>query len=416
MKDIQNVGNGTIKMKDKSNNNQKVRNWLNKNVVAMGFTSLFSDASHEMTTAALPSFLTELVGTTSAPQLLGLISGFSDASSSFVKTFSGWLSDRLRKRKPLVVLGYLLTGLFVGIIGFARNWIEILIYRVLAWMGRGTREPPRDALLADSVESKFYGHAFGFHRAMDTLGAIIGPLLAFFLISSVNLRDIFFLSIIPGSLAVLIIAIGVKEEARKIQEQKGLLWHMKSLPRNFKVFLIIMFVFGIANFNRTLLLLRAQEVLVPVNGIIMATSLSILLYTIRNIAQAFADYGVGALSDKVSRKWLLAFFGFFLFGATSLGFVFVTADIYFFILLFALSGISAAAYTALEKAYAADLLPSSIRGTGYGVLQTVDGIGDFLSSFVVGTIWVLISPEFSFVYAAFLSFISTLLLLGLMKK
>jgi len=402
-------------MKDKSNNNQETRKWLNRNVAAMGFTSLFSDASHEMTTAALPSFLTELVGAASAPQILGLITGLSDASSGFVKTFSGWLSDRLQRRKPLVVLGYLLTGLFVGIIGFARDWIETFVYRVLAWMGRGTREPPRDALLADSVDKRFYGHAFGFHRAMDTIGAILGPLLAFLLISWLGLRNVFFLSLIPGSLAVLIIAIGVKETARKPEAQKGLFWHMKSLPKDFKVFLFIMFVFGIANFNRTLLLLRVQEVLTPLNGIIIAASVSILLYTIRNIAQALADYGIGSLSDKLGRKSLLASFGFLLFGITSLGFVYAT-DIYFFVFLFVLSGISAATYTALEKAYAADLLPSSIRGTGYGVLQTIDGVGDFISSFVVGTIWALISPELSFVYAALLSFVSTLLLLGLMKR
>jgi MFS family permease len=190
---------------------------------------------------------------------------------------------------------------------------------------------------------------------------------------------------------------------------------MKSLPKDFKVFLFIMFVFGIANFNRTLLLLRVQEVLTPLNGIIVAASVSILLYTIRNIAQALADYGIGSLSDKLGRKSLLASFGFLLFGITSLGFVYAT-DIYFFVFLFVLSGISAATYTALEKAYAADLLPSNVRGTGYGVLQTIDGIGDFISSFVVGTIWALISPELSFVYAALLSFASTLLLLGLMKR
>ena len=401
-------------MKGKSNN-QNDGKWLNRNVAAMGFTSLFSDASHEMTTAALPSFLTELVGATSAPQVLGLITGLSDASSSFIKIFSGWLSDRLRRRKPLIILGYLLTDLFVGIIGFARDWIETFVYRVLAWIGRGTREPPRDALLADSVDKRFYGHAFGFHRAMDTIGAILGPLLAFLLISWLGIRNVFFLSLIPGSLAVLIIAIGVKETIRKLEAQKGLFWHMKSLPKEFKVFVFIMFVFGIANFNRTLLLLRVQEVLTPLNGIIIAASVSILLYTIRNIAQALADYGIGSLSDKLGRKSLLASFGFFLFGITSLGFVYAT-DIYFFVFLFVLSGISAATYTALEKAYAADLLPSSIRGTGYGVLQTIDGIGDFVSSFVVGTIWALISPELSFVYAALLSFVSTLLLLGMMKR
>jgi MFS family permease len=390
--------------------------WLNRNVIAMGLASLSSDASHEMATATLPSFLTELVGSATAPQLLGLITGLSDASSSFVKTFSGWLSDKLKKRKPLVTLGYFLTGIFVGLIAFVKNWFEVLIYRVLAWIGRGTREPPRDALLADSVEKKYYGHAFGFHRAMDTLGAIIGPLTAFFLVPLIAFRNIFLLSFIPGLLAVLAIAIGVKEKTKKSRKKiKGLIGDIKALPKNFKLFLFIMFIFGIGNFNRTLLLLRAQELLTPVSGIIIAGSMSILFYTIRNIAQAVADYSVGALSDRIGKKILLAFLGFFLFGVMSLGFIYATTNLFYFIFLFILSGISAATYTALEKAYAADLLPSNVRGTGYGVLHTIDGIGDFVSSFVVGSLWIIISPVAAFAYGAILSFIATFLLLGIMK-
>jgi len=391
------------------------KKWLNRNVAAMGFTSLFSDTSHEMATATLPAFLTELVGA-SAPQLLGLITGLSDASSSFVKTFSGWLSDRLKKRKSLMISGYFLTGLFVGMIGFARNWIEILIYRVLGWIGRGTREPPRDALLADSVDKRFYGHAFGFHRAMDTLGAIIGPLIAFFFIPLVGFRNIFFLSFIPGALAVLIIAIGVKEKVKKGKHNiKSFIGHIKSLPKEFQAFLFIMFIFGIGNFNRTLLLLRVQEVLSPTVGIVVAGSMAVLFYTIRNIAQAVADYGVGSLSDKIGKKIPLLL-GFFLFGIMSLGFIYSSTNIFYFILLFAISGISAAAYTALEKAYAADLLSSNIRGTGYGVLQTIDGIGDFISSFVVGTLWMVLSPGIAFVYSAVFSFIASFLLLVFMKR
>ena len=393
------------------------KKWLNRNVAAMGLTSLSSDTSHEMATATLPSFLTELVGAAAAPQLLGLISGLSDASSSFVKTFSGWFSDKLGKRKPLTVLGYSLTGIFVGMIGFARNWFDVLIYRILAWTGRGTREPPRDALLADSVDKKYYGHAFGFHRAMDTLGAIIGPLLAFFLIPMIALRNIFFLSFIPGLLAVLIIAIGVKEKGKKpLRKIKGLVGNIKSLPKDFKLFIFIMLVFGIGNFNRTLLLLRTQEILTPVNGIIIAGSMAVLFYAIRNIAQAAADYGVGALSDKVGKKILLAVLGFFLFGTMSLGFIYTSTNIFYFIFLFVLSGISAATYTALEKVYAADLLPSDVRGTGYGVLNTIDGIGDFVSSFVVGTLWVVISSFVAFMYGAIISFLAAFLLLVFMRK
>jgi MFS family permease len=392
------------------------KKWLNKNVAAMGFTSLFSDTSHEMATAILPAFLTELVGA-SAPQLLGLITGLSDALSSFTKIFSGWLSDRLKRRKPLMVLGYFLTGIFVGMIGFAKSWFEILFYRVLGWIGRGTREPPRDALLAESVDRKFYGHAFGFHRAMDTLGAIIGPLLAFFFIPLLGFRNIFFLSFIPGLLAVLTVAIFVKEKPRTIKGKvRSFFAHIKSLPREFQIFILIMFIFGIGNFNRTLLLLRAQEVLSPTAGIILAGSLSVLFYTIRNVAQALADYGVGSLSDKFGKRTLLAIFGFFLFGIMSLGFMITSTNIFYFAFLFVLSGISAATYTALEKAYAADLLPSNMRGTGYGALQTVDGIGDFVSSFIVGTLWVAISSSFAFLYGAILSFLAAFLLLVWMRK
>jgi MFS family permease len=393
------------------------RKWLNRNVVAMGFTSLFSDASHEMATATLPSFLTELVGAATAPQLLGLISGLSDASSSFVKTFSGWLSDKLGKRKPLTMLGYFLTGLFVGLIGFARNWFEILIYRVLAWTGRGTREPPRDALLADSVNKKYYGHAFGFHRAMDSIGAIIGPLIAFFLIPLIAFRNIFFISFIPGLLAVLVVAIGVKEKGKKpLKRIRGLIRSIKSLPKDFKLFIFVMLVFGIGNFNRALLLLRVQEILTPANGIIIAASMAVLFYAVRNVAQAVADYGIGSLSDRFGKRTLLALLGFFLFGIMSLGFIYATADLFYFIFLFVLSGVSAASYTALEKAYAADLLPSDVRGTGYGVLNTIDGIGDFISSFVVGTLWVVISSFTAFIYSAIISFVATFLLLMFMRK
>jgi MFS family permease len=392
------------------------KRWLNKNVAAMGVTSLLSDTSHEMATAALPAFLTELVGS-SSPQLLGLITGLSDAFSSFVKIFSGWLSDKLKKRKPLMILGYFLTGIFVGMIGFAKTWIEILFYRVLAWMGRGTREPPRDALLAESVDKKFYGHAFGFHRSMDTLGAIIGPLLALLLIPLIGFRNVFFISFIPGILAVMTIAFFVKERPKKIKGKvKSLFAHIKSLPKEFQLFLLVMFIFGIGNFNRTLLLLKVQENLTPTKGIIIAGSLAVFLYAIRNVAQALADYLVGSLSDKVGKRILLATLGFFLFGIMSLGFIIATTNILYFIFLFILSGISAATYTALEKAYAAELLPENMRGTGYGVLQTIDGIGDFVSSFIVGTLWVVASSSVAFLYGATLSFISAFLFLVLMRK
>jgi len=385
--------------------------WLNKNVFGTGPTSFFSDASHEMTTAVLPAFLVGLVGNTLAPQILGIISGLSDAAASFIKIFSGWISDKIKKRKGLIVAGYAATGFFAGLTGFATHWIGALFYRTFAWVGRGLREPPRDALIADSVSPAYYGRAFGFHRAMDTLGAIAGPLFVFLALAHFGVKNIFLFSFIPGSLAVITIALLTKEKSEDSKQQSRGFWKdVASLPSSFRFFLLVMFIFGIGNFNRTLLLLRAQNVLTPAVGLAIAGGLSVLLYTLRNVFQAIADYVVGYLSDFLGRKLLLAFLGFFVFGLMSLGFAFPIPALWFFILLFALSGISAATYTALEKAYAADLLPSHLRGTGYGVLQTIDGIGDFISSFTVGFLWSAISPASGFIYAAVLSVASAVLL------
>jgi MFS family permease len=156
-------------MEDRSSDNQKGTKWWNRNVAAMGFTSLFSDASHEMATAILAQFLViELHG---SAEILGLVEGLADFSSSFVKTYSGWLSDKIGKRKPLGTLGYALTGVFISLFASASNVLQVLFYRTVGWIGRGIRESPRDAMLAESVKPENYGHAFGFHRMMDTLGA-----------------------------------------------------------------------------------------------------------------------------------------------------------------------------------------------------------------------------------------------------
>jgi len=379
----------------------------------MGFTSFFSDFSHEMTTAVLPTFLVSLVGNTVAPQLLGIISGVSDGASSFVKIFSGWTSDNLKKRKGLVVTGYAATGIFAGITGFATSWIQILLFRTLAWVGRGLREAPRDALVADSTSPQYYGRAFGFHRAMDTLGAIIGPLFVFFALSKIGVKNIFLFSLIPGILAVFTIALFTREKRKEDRGNNSLgFWKdISSLPKEFRFFLLVMFLFGIGNFNRTLLILRTQEVLTPVTGLAIAGGFSVLLYALRNVFQAAADYIVGHASDLFGRKVLLALLGFFLFAFMSLGLAFPLPSLWFFVFLFAISGISAATYTALEKAYAADLLPAHLRGTGYGALQTVDGVGDFVSSFAVGFLWTTVSPTTGFIYGAILATMAGFLLL-----
>ena len=372
----------------------------------MGLTSFFSDFGHEMATAILPVFLVFLGGSAA---LLGLIEGIADASISFMKLVSGWYSDFIGKRKPFAVIGYFLTAVGVGSFALASSWIHVLISRVVAWLGRGTREPARDALLVDSTEPKYYGRVFGFHRGMDTLGAILGPALAFFLIKFMPLRSIFLVALIPSIFAFLTIALFVKEGIKVNKNQRKLVGSVKLLPFKFRLFLIAVGIFGLGNFADSLLILRATQLLTPIKGAILAGSLAILLYTLHNIFYAGFSFPIGALADKLGRKRLLSF-GYFLTGITSLGFIFNIKSPIFLGLFFILAGIAIAITDALERTVAADLLPENLRGTGYGTLATVNGIGDFASSAIVGYLWSAISPLFGFGYGALMAVLGGFLL------
>jgi MFS family permease len=412
-------------MNEKSNDDSKNGKWLNRNVLAMGLTSLFGDAGHEMVTAVLPFFLA-VIG--AGPEALGLIEGFSDGASSFVKSFSGYLSDKIGKRKPIMSIGYALTGIFTPLIAAATSWLQVLGLRVTAWLGRGARGPPRDALLADSVPPEATGKAFGFHRTMDTLGAIIGPALALFFLTFLNYHQIIAISVIPGLIAFFIVVFFVREVRKKtspstpivsshgdvVIKDKGFVKSVRTLPRSFNLFLVGVGVFGLGNFANSLFTLRAQEVLAPRVGALEASAIAIGLYTLLNVAYAFSSFPIGALSDKIGRKRILAA-GYFISAITCLGTAFLTADFLVLVPLFLLAGFFTAITDTIEGTAAADLLPTESRGTGFGVLQTVNGIGDFASSAVVGALWALISPVMAFGYAAILSAVGGIILLYLTR-
>ena len=397
-------------MKDKIDNGKENRKWLNRNVVAMGFTSLFSDASHEMATAILAQFLViELHG---SAEILGLIEGLADFSSSFVKTYSGWISDKIGKRKTLGTVGYALTGAFISLFAFASNVIQVLFYRTVGWIGRGIRESPRDAMLAESVKPENYGHAFGFHRMMDTLGAIIGPSLAFVLLPLIGFRNIFLLALVPGMLAVLTFAVFTREKAKpkKSSEKRRLTTDIKQLPQGFRPFLLAVGIFGIGNFANTFLVLKASEALTPSLGVIAASSVSALLYVLLNVGAAVFAYVFGALGDRFSKRNLLAL-GYLIFSVYCAGFILLPASIINFVFLFMLAGVETGAIDAGERSYAADLLGENNRGTGFGVLSTVNGIGDFVSSVTAGILWTMIFPNAAFAYGAILATVAAIALI-----
>jgi len=370
--------------------------WLTRNVVAIGLASLFSDFGHETATTILPVFLATLGA---APWALGVIEGVSDALSSFSKLWSGWFCDRSGKRKPVAVVGYVLTGVFKATIGLATSWWHVLFSRSAAWLGRGARAPARDAILADSVEPADYGKAFGFDRALDTFGAILGPLAAMLLVTHLSYRLMFFVTIIPGLIAAAIFAFGVR--ARRLPPNHDLHFaaSLRGLPPPFRRFLIAVALFGIGDFAHTLLILRATQILAHTHTAAEAVQLAMGLYVIHNVVYAAASLPVGALGDRWGKGRLLTL-GYFVAVMMNLGFLTSPSHYAALALLFCLGGVFIAVEDALERAMAAELLPPAIQATGFGVLATVNGLGDFVSSVAVGILWTKHSPESGFVYAA----------------
>jgi MFS family permease len=395
--------------------------WLNRNVVGMGITSFLSDASHEMASAVLPGFLA-VIG--APPSALGFIEGISDAVSSFVKLWGGWISDRLGHRKTLATVGYLLTGLAMALFAFASTWVLVLVGRVVGWFGRGFRGPIRDAMLADSVDPTVRGKAFGFHRFGDTLGAIVGPLLGVLLLeiwqpnaildASQPFRSIFLITLIPGILSAVVFAAMIVEKRRAPNYQLKFWGTVRSLPNNFKRFLLGVGMFGLGDFAPTLLILAATQILTPEYGLTHAAQLAGLMYVVRNITYALASFPIGTLSDRMSRVLLLAL-GYFLavltIGGFLLAFLLHLTSLPYLFLLFGLAGVFIAAEDTLESTITADFIPAETRGIGMGVLGTVNGIGDFGASVIVGLLWTLVSPVVGFAFAGSLMLLGTVFLM-----
>ena len=381
--------------------------WLTRNVVAIGMLSLFSDMGHELATAILPLFLVSFGGGAAA---LGVIEGFSDAGSSLLKLWMSLYSDRVGRRKPILVVGYFVTAM-MGLFGFVTAWWQLLVVRMAAWMGRGARGPVRDALLSESVPAAAHGRAFGFEGAMDTVGAIIGPAIALSLVGVMALRHIFLLAFIPGAITIAIVVFVLQDLPRPPQPGLRIGASLRALPRTFWRYVAAVGVFGLGNFAHTLLVLHAVAVLAPRYGAVRAGQLGIGLYIFHNIVYAAASYPAGALGDRVNKRLLLSV-GYALFGLTCIGFWRVPPRIALLAILFGIAGLYIAIVDSMERALAADLLPELQRGVGYGALATVNSFGDLLSSIIVGELWARVSPGAGFAYAAVLTLLGAFALVS----
>ena len=379
--------------------------WRNRSVLGFGLASLFSDAGHETATAVLPFFLVSVGGSAAA---LGLVEGIADALSTAAKLASGWYSDGLRHRKPLGVIGYAATG--VGMAAFALTWtpLQVLGVRAVSWLGRGMRGPVRDAMLAEAVPPESVGPAFGFHRAMDTIGAVLGPLAAFLLLSRFGYRTIFALTLIPGLLSVL--AFASAPETGRARTRVAFRASLKELPPRFRAFLVAVGIFGLGDFARSLLILRAAQMHSPES--MSPEQFAIGLYVFHNLVHAAAAYGIGLLGVRLGAKRVLAA-GYALFGLMAVGFIILPAhpSLPALLTLFFLAGLALSAEEVLEGTVAAELLPDTLRGTGYGVLAAVNGVGDLVASTTVGLLWATVSPAAGFGFAASTSLLGAVALL-----
>jgi len=384
--------------------------WLTRNVFAIGMLSLFSDMGHELTTAVLPLFLASF-GT--GALALGTIEGFSDAASSLMKLWMSYYSDRIGKRKPILAVGYLLTAM-MGAFGFVTAWWQMLAIRAVAWMGRGARGPVRDALLAESVAAEAHGRAFGFEGAMDTLGAIIGPLIALSLVGVIALKNIFFIAFIPGAITVYIALCVIQDRPRPRAGDHSLFHSIRQLPHGFRRYVGAVSIFGLGNFAHTLLVLRTVAILTPSHGAVAAQRMGISLYILHNVVYAAISYPAGALGDRFSKRSLLGI-GYALFGLMCIGFLIAGRSLTTLVALFVLAGIYIGIVDAMERALAADLLPTRQRGVGFGILATANSVGDLLSSILVGYLWSHVSAASGFIYAAALTIAGAVALLAIPK-
>ena len=360
-------------------NDPRPRPRLGRNVISLGAVSFLTDVSSEMIYPLLPVFLTAVLGASAA--YVGAIEGAAETTAALLKLASGWWSDRVRRRKPLVVIGYGIATVARPLVAIAQSAAQVLAIRVSDRVGKGIRNAPRDALIAESVDPSIRGRAFGFHRAMDNAGGIVGPLIAFAVLTwhFAALRTVFWLAAIPGVLSLLVVILFVRDVPRAAPAgaSKALDLTQPMGARFWKVMGVIL-LFTLGNSTDAFLLLRAQQLGVPI-------ALAPILWAFLHIVKSASSVPGGALSDRVGRKpllvagWLLYAIVYFAFGRASAA--------WHAWALFGIYGIFFGLTEGTERAMVTDIVPSTRRGTAFGWYNLTIGLGALPASIVFGALW-----------------------------
>ena len=388
---------------------------LPRNVVAIGLVSLLNDASSEIIYPLLPVFLAMNLG--ASAQAIGIIEGLAESVASLLKLFAGYLSDRLAKRKFLVVAGYSLASLARPLLAFAQTWTQVLAIRLTDRIGKGIRTAPRDAMIADTVRIEQRGLAFGFHRAMDHAGAVIGPLIGYVLVllfvanrqspSAAEFSKIFLAASVPALLAVLVAIFLMRESPVRQQHKTEVVkLSLRGFDSNFKRFLVVLALFTLSNSSDSFLILRATEAGVSI-------ALVPLLWAAHHGMKVLSSLFGGDLSDRLGRKRLIVS-GWILYAAVYAGFAFATQQVSLWV-LFLIYGIYFGLAEGAEKALVADLVRPEQRGTAYGLYNLAFGVTVFPASLLMGMIWDWKGPATAFLVSAVMGATAAMLLLIFVK-
>lgn len=345
-------------------------------VLLLGAISFFADIASEMLYPITPIFLTGVLGASMVN--LGLIEGIAEGVASLLKTYSGFWSDRIQKRKPFILVGYFISALSRPLIGLSTTSFHVLGARTTDRIGKGLRTTPRDALIADYVETKDRGLAFGWHRSIDTLGAVIGPIFGLLILNYVtDLRKIYFWALIPGLISVLIIFF-LREPVKNAITASKFQFKWKALSYEYKFFIITWGLFCLTNSSDAFLILKMKD-----DG--LSTSSVLLIYAFYNLIYALLSPYLGRLSDEWSKRKTLIL-GMVLFSIVYLGFAFAGHWSHFLILM-AIYGIYMAATEGVSKAYVSGLVPNEFKGSALGIMGTVVGCAQIVASLLAGLIW-----------------------------